>query len=70
MSEQILMKEEHRTKVTNFRNSNFKHKMTKLQFPQKLVYEKFYVHENILRTRVCRRNFIKNSLTEKRKENL
>ena len=44
--------------------------MTKLQFPQKLVYETFYVHENILRTRICRRNFIKNSLTEKRKENL
>ena len=28
------------------------------------MYEKFYVHENILRTRNCRREFIKNLLPE------
>ena len=39
------MKEQHRTKVTHFRNSNFKHKMDRLQIPPKPVYEKFYVHE-------------------------
>ena len=41
-----------------------------MQIPQKLVYEKFYVHEKILRTRHCRRRFIKNLLLEKRKENM
>ena len=40
------------------------------QIPQKLLYEKFYVHEKILRTRNCRRNFVKNLLPEKRKENI
>ena len=54
----------------HFQNSNFKHKMKRLQIPQKLVYEKFYVHEKILRTRNCRRRFIKNLLPEKRKENM
>ena len=34
------------------------------------MYEKFYVHEKILRTRNCRRRFIKNLLPEKRKENM
>ena len=34
------------------------------------MYEKIYVHENILRTRNCRRRFIKNLLHEKRKENM
>ena len=29
----------------HFRNSNFKHKMKRMQIPQKLVFEKFYVHE-------------------------
>ena len=43
--------------------------MKSKQIPQKLVYEKFYVREEILRTRNCRRNFIK-SLTEKCKENM
>ena len=32
------------------------------------MYEKFYVHEKILRARNCRRRFIKNLLPEKRKE--
>ena len=42
--------------------------MKRLQIPQKLVYEKFYVHEKILRTRNCRCKFIKNLLSEKRNE--
>ena len=32
-----------------------------MQIPQKLVYEKFYAHEKILRTRNCRRKFTKNN---------
>ena len=44
--------------------------MKKLQLPQNLVYEKFYVHEKILRTRNCRRRFIKNLLPQKRKEDM
>ena len=44
--------------------------MKRLQNPQKLVYEKFYVHEKHLRTRNCRRKFLKNLLTEKHKENI
>ena len=34
------------------------------------MYEKFYADEKILRTRNCRREFIKNSLPKKRKENM
>ena len=41
-----------------------------LDITQKLVYEKFYVHENVLLTRNCRRKFIKDLLPEKRKENM
>ena len=41
-----------------------------LQILQKLVYEKFYINEKHLRTRNCRRKFIKNLLSEKRKENM
>ena len=44
--------------------------MKRLQIPQKLVYEKFYEHEKVLRTRNCRRKFIKNLLPKKRKENM
>ena len=62
-NEQVLMKEQ----VKHFRNSNFKRKMNRLKIPQKLVYEKFYVREKILRIRNCRRKFIKNLLPEKRK---
>ena len=40
-----------------------------LQIPQKLVHEKFYVHEKLLRTRNCR-HINKNLLPEKRKENM
>ena len=64
------MKEQPRYKVTHNRNSNFKHKMERLQIPQKLVNEKFYVHERILHTQNCRRRFTKNLLHEKRKENM
>ena len=64
----VLMKEQPRTKVKHFRNSNFKHKMKRLQIPQKLVQEKFY--DKILRTRNCRRKFMKNLYPEKRKENI
>ena len=38
--------------------------MKRLQIPRNLV------HEKILRTRNCRRKFIKNLLPEKRKENM
>ena len=41
-----------------------------LDITEKLVYEKFYVHEKILRTRNCRRKFVKDLLPEKRKENM
>ena len=44
--------------------------MTRLQIPQKLVYEKFSVHEKNLRPRNCRSKFIKILLPEKRKENM
>ena len=42
--------------------------MERLQISQKLMYEKCYVHEQILRTR--HRNVIKNLLPKKRKENM
>ena len=35
--------------------------------PHKLGHEKFYVHEEILRTQNCHRKFIKSLLPEKRK---
>ena len=64
------MKEQPITQVTHFQNSNFKHNMKGLEIPQKLGYEKFYVHEKNLRTQNCRRKFIKNLLPKKRKENM
>ena len=39
------MKRQPRTKVMDFRYSNFKHKMKRPQIPQKLVYGNIYVHE-------------------------
>ena len=54
----------------HFGNSNFKQKMEKLQIPQKLVYEKFYVHEQILHAQNCCQKFIKNLLPEKHKGNI
>ena len=44
--------------------------MKRLQILQKIVCGKFYVHEKISRTRKWRRRFIKNLLSEKRKENM
>ena len=44
--------------------------MERLQIPQKLVYEKFYVQQQISRARNCCRKFVKNLLPEKRKENM
>ena len=44
--------------------------MKKLKISQKPVYEKVYVHEQILRARNYRHRFIKNLLSEKRKENM
>ena len=44
--------------------------MKTLQMPEKLVYEKFYVHEKLLRTRNCPRKFTKSLLPEKCKENM
>ena len=44
--------------------------MKRLQIQQKIAYEKFHVHEKILRTQNCRRKFIKNLLPEKRKESM
>ena len=52
----------------HFRNNSFKEQMRRLQIPQKLVYEKFYLHKKILRTQNCRRKFIKNLRPEKRKK--
>ena len=45
------MKEQPRTQVRHFQNSNFKHKMIRQNF----VYEKFYLCEKVLRTGNCRR---------------
>ena len=44
--------------------------MKRLQLPQKLVYEQFYIHKKILRTQDCRHKFIKNLLPEKPEENM
>ena len=44
--------------------------MKRLQIPQKHVYEKFYVDKKKLRTRNCRRKFMKTLFPEKRKENM
>ena len=44
--------------------------MKRLQIPQKLVHEKLYIHEKILRTQNYRRKFIKNLIPEKCKENM
>ena len=49
-----------RTKVTHFRNSNFKRKMKRMQIPQKFVHEKFYVHE-IVAVNLLKIYFLKNA---------
>ena len=38
--------------------------------PAKTCVRKFYVHEKILCTQNCRRNFIRNLLPEQHKENM
>ena len=43
--------------------------MKRMKIQQKFKYETFYIHEKILFTRNCRHKFIKDLLTEKRKEN-
>ena len=64
------MNKQSRTSVSHFRNSNFKHKIEKTANPAKLVHQKFYAREKILRTRDYRRKFIRNLLPKKRKENM
>ena len=44
--------------------------MKRLQIPQKLEYEKVYLHEKILHTRNYHHKFIKNLFPEKHKENM
>ena len=43
----------------HFRNGNFKHKMT--SNPEKVVYEKFYVHE-IAAVNLSKNYFLKNAM--------
>ena len=64
------MKEQPSTKVTHFRNNNFKHRMKRQEMSQELGHEKLCVHKKILHPRNCRRKLIKNLLPEKRKENI
>ena len=42
--------------------------MKRMQIPQKLVYEKFYIHEKILHKRNYRRKFIKLFLVKNAKK--
>ena len=42
--------------------------MERPEIPQKLVYNKYYVHKKILRTQNCRREFVKNLLPENAKK--
>ena len=44
--------------------------MKRLQIPQKLVNEKIYVNEKIIRKRNFRRGFVKNLLPEKSIKNM
>ena len=50
------------------RHERVKQKMKRRQILQKLVYEKFYIHEKFLGTQNCRRKFFKNLLPEKHKQ--
>ena len=54
----------------NISYAQVKYKIKRLQIPQKLVYEKFYVYEKLLRTRNCHGKFIKKLLPEERKKNM
>ena len=53
------MKDQPRKKLRIFRNGNFKPKVKRLQIPQKLVYEKLYVHE-IAAVNLSKIYFLKN----------
>ena len=65
------MKEQLRTyKLCIFEIVILNKKMKRLQISQKPVFEKFYLHEKILRTRNSRRNFMKILLPKKRKESM
>ena len=65
------MKEQPRTyKLCIFEIVILNKKMKRLQISQKPVFEKFYLHEKILRTRNSRRNFMKILLPKKRKESM
>ena len=56
---------------THFRNSDFKHKMKRLQVPPELVYRTILcTRKKIKNLRNCRHKFIKSLLPEKRKENM
>ena len=44
--------------------------MKRLQIPQKLVYAKFYMRGQILRTQNCRHKFIKNLLPETQRKHV
>ena len=65
------MKEQPRTyKLCIFEIVILNKKMKRLQISQKPVFEKFYLHEKMLRTRNSRRNFMKILLPKKRKESM
>ena len=55
------MKEQHRTEIKLFINSISRHKMKRMDIPQKLRYDKFYV---------LKKKFTKILLPKKRKENM
>ena len=54
------MKEQLRTWLTHFKNSDFEHNMERLQILQKLVYEKFYVLQ-IAAVNLSKIYFLKNT---------
>ena len=61
------MKEQPRNSIFEIVNLRQNEKTTS---PAKTCVRKFYVHGQILLTRNCRREFVKNLLPEKRKENM
>ena len=66
----LMDKSESKSNTEHLQYRNFKHKMERLQISQKRLYEKYYVHWQILRIRNCHGKFIKNLIPEKRKENM
>ena len=63
------MEEQPRTYFTHFGNNNFGTQNEKTLNPKKTCVQSC-CREKILRTRNCRRKFIKNLLPEKPKENM